>query len=262
MILEKETFNKYGYYIENLSYGSKRLVIWQCDKCKTKKIKEFRLGNTLCQSCSNKSRSLNRVNNCIDCSKQIVTLSAKRCNKCQGKFKRIILDKFCIDCGRKICKKSIGRCLKCSNASRRNPVLPHKCIECDNLVRVASAKRCRTCANRLIAKTCEHKPTHGKHTMYKDTCFDSTWEANFAKWLDLSGIKWIFEPKGFELIVNKKKTKYYPDFYIPEFDCYIEIKGYWREDAKAKFEVFKKYYSNINIKVFNESMLQSISVIK
>lgn len=79
--------------------------------------------------------------------------------------------------------------------------------------------------------------------------------------MKLSGIKWTYESKAFELIVDNKDTTYTPDFYLPEFDCWIEIKGYWRDDAKVKFKEFEKKYINVNIKVLNKKELLEMSII-
>jgi predicted nuclease of restriction endonuclease-like RecB superfamily len=85
----------------------------------------------------------------------------------------------------------------------------------------------------------------------------SSWELNFAKWCDLSGIEWVYESKTFEL----GNTTYTPDFYLPEFDLWIEIKGYWRDDARIKFKKFKRLYKTINIEVFDKLILKRIGII-
>lgn len=77
-----------------------------------------------------------------------------------------------------------------------------------------------------------------KRYVYKDKSFDSSWEVEYAKFLDSKNIKWIREPKGFEYFLNNKKRVYYPDFYLPETNEYIEIKGYEIEQDKVKWEQF------------------------
>lgn len=97
---------------------------------------------------------------------------------------------------------------------------------------------------------------------YKDNHFRSSYEANFAKWLDLSGIKWEYEQKRFLVVLNSKETKYIPDFYLSEFDCYIEVKGYWYHRSKQKMEQFRKQYPDINIEIFDQPRLLDYGVIK
>ncbi len=49
-------------------------------------------------------------------------------------------------------------------------------------------------------------------------------------------ISWIYEPETF--VVSEDLT-YTPDFYLPEYRFYIEVKGYFRnERALEKFNLF------------------------
>lgn len=92
---------------------------------------------------------------------------------------------------------------------------------------------------------------------YKGTHFRSSWEMRFSQFLNLSKIKWLYESKTFDL----GNTTYTPDFYLPEFDCYIEIKGWWRPLAIKKFKLFKQKYPKTNIKVLAKLQLKEIGVI-
>lgn len=58
-------------------------------------------------------------------------------------------------------------------------------------------------------------------TEYKGYKFRSRLEARWAVFFDAAGIKWEYEPEGF---VMSDGTKYLPDFYLPEYDWYVEIK--------------------------------------
>lgn len=67
---------------------------------------------------------------------------------------------------------------------------------------------------------------------------DSTWEVACAERLDALNIKWIRDP-GMKIEYRDKKLKlrnYIPDFYLPDLDIYLEIKGYWTEAAKWKMK--------------------------
>ena len=92
---------------------------------------------------------------------------------------------------------------------------------------------------------------------YKGICMRSSWEINFSKWCDLSGIKWEYESKVFDL----GECTYTPDFYLPEFDCYIEIKGYFTDYAKIKIRKFKQQYPKINFKLLKHKELVNLSII-
>jgi len=80
----------------------------------------------------------------------------------------------------------------------------------------------------------------------------SSWESRVAQWFDMSNIKWQYESKTFDL----GNTTYTPDFYLPEFNLYIEVKGFWRDDAKEKFELFKQIYCGERIKILEKEELK------
>lgn len=75
-----------------------------------------------------------------------------------------------------------------------------------------------------------------KKVIYKDIILDSQWEVDFAIWLDEKQIVWERPNKGFEYIYEDKKHIYYPDFYLPQLDIYVEVKGYKRERDKYKWK--------------------------
>ena len=60
-----------------------------------------------------------------------------------------------------------------------------------------------------------------KETEYKGIMFRSRLEARVALFFDKAGIEWIYEP---DRIVNGD-SEYNPDFYLPEMDDYVEVKG-------------------------------------
>ncbi len=67
---------------------------------------------------------------------------------------------------------------------------------------------------------------------------DSTWEVALAKKLDELEIKWhrdenmILEYRT----VRGRKRKYIPDFYLPDYNLYVEVKGYWTDAARHKMK--------------------------
>ena len=99
--------------------------------------------------------------------------------------------------------------------------------------------------------------SRNKNTYYKETRMKSSWGVEFAFLCDKNNIKWEYEPKTFDL----GNTTYTPDFYLPEFNLYIEIKGFWRDDAKVKFEEFKQKYCGIRIKVIDKIELMKERII-
>jgi len=58
-------------------------------------------------------------------------------------------------------------------------------------------------------------------TVYNGYRFRSRLEARWAVFFDTLGIKWEYEKEGYEL----DGLLYLPDFWLPEQDCWVEIKG-------------------------------------
>ncbi|MDO8576240.1 MAG: hypothetical protein Q7R90_02900 [bacterium] len=73
--------------------------------------------------------------------------------------------------------------------------------------------------------------------------FFSRWEANYARLLNYLGVKWIHQPKTFQL----KSQKYTPDFYLPEVDTYIEIKNYLSDYSKNRDRQFRELYPKLKL---------------
>lgn len=58
-------------------------------------------------------------------------------------------------------------------------------------------------------------------TIFKGYRFRSRLEARWAVFLDTLGLRWEYEPQGFEL---RDGTRYLPDFYLPDQGAFVEIK--------------------------------------
>lgn len=146
-----------------------------------------------------------------------------------------------------------------------------------------------------------YKRVFAKPQVYKGIEFRSTMERDFAMFLDgvpfkykgvgyyHKPIKWEYENKEFELIPQEKwvdKTErdntvktidrnkihtlqrviYTPDFYLPEYNLLVEIKGRQFDDElfALRFRLFKHKYPNCAIwKVcHHEEFLALDSIIK
>ena len=71
---------------------------------------------------------------------------------------------------------------------------------------------------------------------------DSTWEVAFARRLDALEIRWIRNPslKLKYTTRGRRARNYIPDFYLPDHDIYIEVKGYWTDAARHKMKDVQK----------------------
>ena len=80
--------------------------------------------------------------------------------------------------------------------------------------------------------------------------FRSTWEANFARIMNLLRLEYKYEEEVFKLDDNGKPMTYTPDFYIN--GCYYEIKGYWRGSDKIKTDLFKEQYPQYSLIIIDD----------
>ena len=106
-------------------------------------------------------------------------------------------------------------------------------------------------------------------TLYRGHYFRSKAEARFAVFLDCLGVKWDYEPQGFDL---GNGLKYLPDFKIYNveiwdenrdkcnYDTYepkmldhiwVEVKGMWKDDKPGELSDYD--YAKINSFVFDKS---------
>lgn len=88
---------------------------------------------------------------------------------------------------------------------------------------------------------------------------DSSWEVKVAKELDDAKIKWI-RPKPLKWYdKNGWIHNYFPDFYIPDWNVYLDPKNDWViEDQKEKWNYLNKKYNNIFILKENQLNLKDI----
>lgn len=86
-------------------------------------------------------------------------------------------------------------------------------------------------------------------TEYNNIQFRSRLEARWAEWLDSQDFVWSYEPEGFEI----HETYYLPDFYLPEINTILEVKGLLRNLDKP-FKLFHQLqlisHSNEDIPLF------------
>jgi len=68
-------------------------------------------------------------------------------------------------------------------------------------------------------------------TVYKGYRFRSRLEARWAVFFDQIGLRWQYEIEGFRLRDGKM---YLPDFYLPDWGLWIEIKGQHPTDDELK----------------------------
>ena len=82
----------------------------------------------------------------------------------------------------------------------------------------------------------------GRRADLDNIFFRSSWEANYARYLNAVDVKWEYEKHSFEFPIKRGTRFYTPDFYLPDEHTWIEIKGRMEGTSKTKLSRFKKYY--------------------
>lgn len=98
-----------------------------------------------------------------------------------------------------------------------------------------------------------YRPHPNKGVWYKGMWLDSKWELIVAESLDYNNIKWERPKVGF--VWTDDNRKYYPDFYLPEFNVYLDPKNsYLRKKDLLKINEASRR-NNIKVIVLDEKQL-------
>jgi len=96
----------------------------------------------------------------------------------------------------------------------------------------------------------------GDFKRWDDVRFAHRSEQEFARLLDFYDIKWLYEPVSFDIAWDQKGnpvSKFTPDFYLPEYNLYIEITTMNQKlvtKKNRKIKRLKELYPEVNCKVF------------
>lgn len=151
---------------------------------------------------------------------------------------------ICTQCQQPIYKyKGTELCAKCSYSQRRaaNPKrAPKTCPVCNELFTADGKKYYRTtcsdeCLKQWLSVQSRNNPNCGarahyirsKRYEYGGVLMDSTWEVNLAEWLDARNEPWTRDRSiHFRWTDDQgSKRKYFPDFYLPRLDLYVDTKN-------------------------------------
>ena len=98
----------------------------------------------------------------------------------------------------------------------------------------------------------------------KQAAFGHPSEEMFANLLDFYRISWEYEPRSFPLQWDKDGNvveAFTPDFYLPEFDLYVELttmKQSLVTRKNRKVKLLRAIYPHINIQVFYQKDYQDL----
>ncbi len=100
-----------------------------------------------------------------------------------------------------------------------------------------------------------------RQSRYNDIRMDSKWEIGVAAYFDKNNITWKYNEKGYKLADG---SVYYPDFFIYENGILlklVEVKGYFREKNKEKFNRFLLEFPDIIVELWTRDKLRELGII-
>ena len=80
----------------------------------------------------------------------------------------------------------------------------------------------------------------------RGTRYRSAFEINIAKSLANRDVPFEYEKHKFEYI--PKVRTYTPDFYLPQTDIYVEVKGHLDKGDRVKMQLIKQQHPNLDIR--------------
>lgn len=206
---------------------------------------------------------------CIECQRLFWTKRNGR-KYCDKKCQNIALSKTCT--GKKRESKIYGGkptktflaaqygYIKPESKKKRRIKIEKSCLICESIFTTKTGKGERkTCSNdchyHLLSGKTGHT-THPEHNCMdgKTIILGSSWEKTIAIFLDEKNIIWT-RPKSLDYIdISGKQRKYFPDFYLPEYNIYLDPKNPMKiKKDQYKLDYFKDkiclYYGSVkNIK--------------
>lgn len=113
-------------------------------------------------------------------------------------------------------------------------------------------------------KLARHRITPAGRAALTAKPFVNESEAIFANLLDFYRIDWQYEPKTFPIqwdASGRATESFTPDFYLPEFDLYIELTTMKQANVtkkNRKIKLLKTIYPHVNIQVFYQKDFQNL----
>jgi molybdenum-dependent DNA-binding transcriptional regulator ModE len=100
---------------------------------------------------------------------------------------------------------------------------------------------------------------HGRRADMGGQFFRSAWEANVARYLTFTGRQWQFEATTFWFLeIQRGVRSYTPDFFLPDEDMYIEVKGYMDARSRTKLNRMRIYYPKVRLEVWDAARYHGI----
>jgi len=220
------------------------------------------------------------IKKCENCQQEYEARRERQrfCGKtCQYEFiKKPIVPRILVSCC--ICKKDLERKI---NSVKKNAY----CSDCFKIQRIGTKlteehkqkisetrlrdwakgdvyKNVRTGPNGRTVKWYEHKKPNGDVVRLQ-----GTWELLYAKYLDEKNINYVAHRGAIWYTKSLDGTRrvYLPDFYLTDFDEYIDIKNDYvlnLDESKKKFEDIKSCNPQLKITIITKRDLITLNLLK
>jgi hypoxanthine phosphoribosyltransferase len=89
-------------------------------------------------------------------------------------------------------------------------------------------------------------------------------EAELARLFDFYRIPWEYEPRSFPIAWSEtgRPVEFFtPDFYLPEYDLYIEVtvaKPVRNSRKNRKLRLMRSHHPRVNVKLFNRRDVERV----
>lgn len=116
------------------------------------------------------------------------------------------------------------------------------------------------CSDACYLKIKQKNARGNKKCIYKGQKFDSNWEIIIAQFLDNNNITWNKPMTGITWTdKTNKQHKYFPDFYLPDYDIYLDPKNLIvQKQQQEKLDIVSKQINLIygDIRLIQEKVVQ------
>lgn len=85
-----------------------------------------------------------------------------------------------------------------------------------------------------------------------------TWEKFLAEKMTASNIRWDRAKTTFKYLMGGKERTYTPDFFLFDYNIFIEVKGYWWGRDKEKMCIVKETYPSTKILIIEKDDFEKL----
>ena len=181
-----------------------------------------------------------------------------KCEKCNKKIKRdpnsIISRLICLKC-RKKDKPITIKCRGCNELMPAYDKYGHKRFFC--------SVNCNThyiLEGNIFFSRVKYYSVFCPY-INKEIKVQGSWEYKYALFLNEKNINWDKNKKySIKYSLNDKEKIYYPDFYLPNTNEYVEIKGWWYVGSKEKMKLVVEQNEKIKISILQQKELIELGI--